>query len=268
MLALSYEERQQFTHHSIHMSLARRSSHRSPASKNVQGEYLPISKGKVLLYFPPRPPLPTSLVSLGKSQVTLALLMAGCLQSCPVSPAPSSGRNGTLPHSQAARGKTEVAPKWKSTEKSYLQSGLDLQVGQGYPVKKAQGFQARVLRARHQHRQKLGFIQRSVREGREGKPLLETAHISEGWHPFQLWGYLLALWVLEQHRSCSKEGRWERKELQHLLRHNRTVLYLWACFTRWASGSRFTSWARITLEEKRRRTECFPVEADGVAAAV
>lgn len=56
MLALSYEERQQFTHHSIHMSLARRSSRHSPASKNVQGEPLPPSKGKVLLYLPPQPP--------------------------------------------------------------------------------------------------------------------------------------------------------------------------------------------------------------------
>lgn len=52
-----------------------------------------------------------------------------------------------------------------------------------------------------------------------------------------------------------------------MLRHKRTVLYLWACFTSWASGSRFTSWARITLEGKQRRTERFPVEVDGAAAA-
>lgn len=42
-----------------------------------------------------------------------------------------------------------------------------------------------------------------------------------------------------------------------MLRHDDTVLYLWACFTSWASRSRFTCWARITLGEKRRRVECF-----------
>lgn len=137
MLALSSEERQQFTHHSIRTSLARRSSRRSPASKNVQGESLPPLGERLSFTFLPSHPLPF---------LWLPWEVTG--HSCPahgrmpsVLPCVSHAKQWqewyTLPQSQAARGKTEVVPAWKSTEKSYLQSGPDLLVGQGSPVRRA-----------------------------------------------------------------------------------------------------------------------------------
>lgn len=49
----------------------------------------------------------------------------------------------------------------------------------------------------------------------------------------------------------------KRKELQHLLTHSVTVLYLKACFTSGTAGSRLTSWARITLGKKQRRVRYY-----------
>lgn len=102
--ALSSEEREQSTHHSIHMSLAHRSSHRSPASKGVQGECLPPSqRERFPIPFPPGHPLPSLLGPHGKPQATLSLLVARWL------PHQAAAGLGALLRSQPARGKTEAA---------------------------------------------------------------------------------------------------------------------------------------------------------------
>lgn len=155
-------------------------------------------KGKVPRFLPTWPPSPLSPCPRGKPQATLSPLVARWILH------QAAAGLGALLHSQPAHGKTEAAKGGRaprSAEISYLQSGQDLLVGQGSPVGRAQGFQAQFLGTRHQHHQKLGFVQRSA-IGRVGKPLLEPEDTpsSKSYWGESCWGPLgfRAAWEREE----------------------------------------------------------------------
>lgn len=132
-------ERRWSTHHSIRMSLARRSSHRSPASKGVQGECLP-----PLMQQPPplRKRLPFPFPPCRRPPLFPWLPWEATGHLCWAASGPDA-----LFSSQVVHGKATVAPGGRAlgaAEQCYLQSGQDLLVGQGSPARRAQGFQAQL----------------------------------------------------------------------------------------------------------------------------
>lgn len=82
-------------------------------------------------------------------------------------------------------------------------------------------------------------------------------------------------------KSCCRETRWgllgfrasrrsgeEGRGLEHLLRSDRMVPYLRACFPSWTAESRLPSRARVTLGKKQGRVKYFLSKAGDAASGV